>query len=53
MTTRSLRSIRIEDAVWTAALAKARDQGTTLTAVITSYLKAYIATGDATSRSPS
>lgn len=37
-----LRSLRIPDEVWTAAVAKARKEGTTVTAVVTAALKRYL-----------
>jgi hypothetical protein len=37
------RAVRIADEVWLPALAKARSEGRTLTEVIVSYLRRYIA----------
>lgn len=37
------RSLRIPDEVWHAAVAKARAEGTTVTAVVVAALKRYIA----------
>lgn len=37
------RSLRIPEDVWTAAVTKARAEGTTLTAVIVAYLRRYVA----------
>jgi hypothetical protein len=36
------RSLRIPDDVWQAALAKARTEGTTLTAVVVAALRRYV-----------
>lgn len=36
-----LRNVRVADALWNAAMAKARDEGTTLTRVIVSFLEQY------------
>jgi hypothetical protein len=38
------RSLRIPDDVWQAALAKARDEGTTLTAVVVTALRKFAST---------
>lgn len=35
------RSLRIPDAVWQAALTKARAEGTTLTALVVDFLRRY------------
>lgn len=35
------RNVRVDDELWSAALAKARAEGTTLTAVITSALRSF------------
>jgi hypothetical protein len=37
------RNLRVPDAIWDAALAKAHAEGRTLTDVITAYLRRYIA----------
>lgn len=37
------RSLRIPDDVWRAALARAKDDGTTLTAVVVEFLRQYTA----------
>lgn len=37
------RALRIPDDVWQAALAKARAEGTTLTAVVVEHLRRYAA----------
>jgi hypothetical protein len=37
------RSLRIPEDVWTAAVAKARTEGTTVTAVVTAALRRYLA----------
>lgn len=36
------RSLRIPEDVWTAAVAKARDEGTTVTAVVVAALRRYL-----------
>ena len=36
------RSLRIPEDVWLAAVAKARDEGTTVTAVVTAALRRYL-----------
>lgn len=36
------RSMRIPEDVWTAAVAKAREEGTTVTAVVVSALRRYL-----------
>ena len=36
------RSMRIPDDVWTAAVAKARAEGTTVTAIVTAALRKYV-----------
>jgi len=36
------RSLRIPDDVWTAAVAKAREEGTTVTAVVVAALRRYL-----------
>lgn len=38
------RAIRIPDEVWHAAVAKARNEGTTVTAVVTAALHKYLRT---------
>lgn len=38
-----LRAVRIPNDVWDAAVRKARDEGTTVTAVILAALRAYLA----------
>lgn len=37
------RSLRIPTDVWTAAVAKAKAEGTTLTKLVTDFLRGYIA----------
>lgn len=37
------RSLRIPEDVWTAAVSKARDEGTTVTAVVVKALRRYLA----------
>ena len=37
------RSLRIPDDLWQAAVAKAREEGTTVTAVVVAALQAFIA----------
>lgn len=37
-----LRSLRIPDEVWTAAVEKARAEGTTVTAVVVAALRRYL-----------
>jgi hypothetical protein len=37
-----LRSLRIDDALWSAALDKARSQGRTLSEVIREWLREYV-----------
>jgi hypothetical protein len=37
-----VRTLRVEDALWRAAQAKAKAEGRTLTGVITDYLKRYV-----------
>ena len=37
------RSLRIPEDVWTAAVVKARDEGTTVTAVVVKALRRYLA----------
>lgn len=36
------RSLRIPEDVWTAAVTKARDEGTTVTAVVVAALRRYL-----------
>lgn len=36
------RSLRIPEDVWVAAVAKARDEGTTVTAVVVAALRRYL-----------
>jgi len=38
-----LRAVRVPNEVWDAAVTKARDEGTTVTAVVLVALRAYIA----------
>lgn len=38
-----LQSFRVDPALWKAAQEKARDQGTTLSAVLRDFLKRYVA----------
>ncbi len=38
------RTMRIPDDVWLAAVAKARDEGTTVTAVVVAALRKYLRT---------
>jgi len=38
-----LRAVRIDDALWAAALEKAAAEGRTLSDVIRSYLRTYVA----------
>ena len=39
-----LRNLRVPDDIWTAALAKARAEGRSLTEVIVAYLRRYVST---------
>lgn len=38
------RNVRVDDELWLSALAKARAEGTTLTAVVVSALRSYVTT---------
>ena len=36
------RSLRVPEDVWRAAVAKAKNEGTTLTALVTEWMRAYL-----------
>jgi hypothetical protein len=45
-----IRNVRVAEETWTAALARAKREGTTLSAVIVEFLEQYAAAGDTDGR---
>lgn len=43
MTPNPIRNVRIDDDTWNAALARAQDEGTTLSALMRTWLSDYVA----------